>query len=330
MAERAIRAWVDEHLITEQGIRGQVLKSAGASEGLDNAAIQQLIDAHLVRGEQRRGATWFELAHDRLVEPVRQNNAAWREANLSMLQRQAALWEQEKRPEGLLLRGDELREAEAWAAAHAGELTEVEQAFLEACRQARAAEQRERRTRRIIMMAAVVAFLFALVAAGAAWVAVEALDSAKKQLNASQIAIQSQTSDDPEIALLLAIEAAEIDQNMLIKEVLKQAIQSSRVRVRLMGHKYGVISAAFSRDGKYIVTASYDRTARVWNATFSSDGDYIVTASGGSDGDFTARIWEVNANTDNLPEDFEDLLNLAKSHVTRDLTPRERELYLSE
>ncbi len=117
--ERAIREWADRQLITEAGIRGQVLKgherSPEGDDGLDNTAIKRLEDAHLVRSEQRRGATWFELAHDRLIAPVRADNAAWFEAHLSTLQRQAALWEQQKRPDGLLLRGEALAEAERWA-----------------------------------------------------------------------------------------------------------------------------------------------------------------------------------------------------------------------
>lgn len=144
VSERSIREWVETELVTEQGVRGQVLKGVATSAGLDNAVIQQLIDAHLLRAERRRGATWFELAHDRLVEPVHQDNTQWREAHLSHLQRQAALWEQEHRPDGLLLRGDAFRDGEDWAAMHADALTEGEHAFLDACRQAHAlAEERE-------------------------------------------------------------------------------------------------------------------------------------------------------------------------------------------
>ena len=69
-----------------------------------------------------------------------------------------------------------------------------------------------------------------------------------------------------------------------------------------------VTSAAFSPDGKFVVTASSDGTARVWeaatgkaigeplrhegarlrSAAFSPDGKFVVTAS--EDG--TARVWE--------------------------------------
>jgi WD40 repeat protein len=136
VGERMIREWFERQLITEQGIRGQVLKGPNKSQGLDNEVIQLLVNSYLVRPEERRGATWYELAHDRLIGPVQANNKAWLEANLCTLQRQAALWESRERPEGLLLLGKELRAAEEWAEEHADEVTRVERDFLEKCRAA--------------------------------------------------------------------------------------------------------------------------------------------------------------------------------------------------
>src|SRR5262249_19102509 len=73
------------------------------------------------------------------------------------------------------------------------------------------------------------------------------------------------------------------------------------------GHTDTVESAEFSKDGKFVVTASKDGTARIWNpearttretlqghryplrsATFSRDGRYIATTSA----DWTARLWD--------------------------------------
>ena len=91
------------------------------------------------------------------------------------------------------------------------------------------------------------------------------------------------------------------------------------------------MSAAFSPDGKRIVTASMDKTARlwdaatgqpigeplkghdgaVWSAAFSPDGKRIVTASE----DKTARIWDVFPDT-------QALVSHAKAAVPRCLTPR--------
>ena len=162
--ERAIREWFDRHLITPQGIRGQVLQGHAESEGLENRAITPLVDAHLVRAEKRRGATWFELTHDRLIEPVRQNNAAWFQANLSALQRQAALWDEQHRSPGLLLRGEALEEAERWADSRQDELTSTERDFLAACREARAMAERERRQARRIRWLAIGASIIGLIA----------------------------------------------------------------------------------------------------------------------------------------------------------------------
>ncbi len=83
---------------------------------------------------------------------------------------------------------------------------------------------------------------------------------------------------------------------------------SKRLVGELTGHGGAVSSAAFSRDGARVVTASLDNTARVWDvagghlvtvltghsaavftAAFSPNGASVVTASG----DKTARLWEV-------------------------------------
>ena len=68
-----------------------------------------------------RGVDWYELAHDRLIKPVKKSNAIWRQANLSLLQRQADLWMDASQSVEFLLGGTELQNAERWAAAHEGE-----------------------------------------------------------------------------------------------------------------------------------------------------------------------------------------------------------------
>jgi hypothetical protein len=138
VTERAIRDWFSCRLITKQGIRGQVLAEKDQSEGLKNEAIRWLVDQHLVRAEERRGATWFELAHDRLIKPVLRSNAHW-EKSLSALQRRAAAWVREENASRFLLGDRDLERAERWAARHAGEVAEWERQFLSACREAHAA-----------------------------------------------------------------------------------------------------------------------------------------------------------------------------------------------
>lgn len=163
--ERSLREWFDRELITERGIRGQVLQQPSQSPGLDNRAIWALVDAHLVRAEQRLGATWFELAHDRLIDPVRKSNADWYQATLSPLQIQADLWARNNRPDEMLLGGDSLKHGETWAESHQDELAVHEKDFISACRKARAIGNRQRLQRwviRFLALGVVVIILAAL------------------------------------------------------------------------------------------------------------------------------------------------------------------------
>ncbi len=78
------------------------------------------------------------------------------------------------------------------------------------------------------------------------------------------------------------------------------------------GHSFRVTPVSFSPDGKYIVTGSEDKTAKLWEVAtgheirtfsghtssvnsvgFSPEGKYIVTGSGDTGGDRTAKLWEV-------------------------------------
>jgi tetratricopeptide (TPR) repeat protein len=128
--ERAVREWVEKALITPSGIRGEVMHTPKASGGLDNAVIAKLVEGYLVRADNRRGNTWYELAHDRLIEPVRTSNAEWFEKNLHPMQRQAELWDRQGKPERLLLRGPDLKAAESWARANTAFILAVEDDFL--------------------------------------------------------------------------------------------------------------------------------------------------------------------------------------------------------
>ncbi|MEI2689142.1 MAG: hypothetical protein V9H69_05265 [Anaerolineae bacterium] len=229
-AERVIREWCDRQLITDLGIRGQVLQGPERSQGLDNRAIWPLVDAHLVRAEQRRGATWFELAHDRLIEPVRADNTAWREAHLTPFQRQAALWEQADRPEGMLSSGEALAEAARWVAAAqpAGALEPHERAFLAASQEAAAqAAYRARQARRIRRLAAVLAVIavIALAASLLAW-------RSSRQARARELAAAAvaNLAFDPQRSILLALASLNTDRSIMASDALHQALEASRVQ----------------------------------------------------------------------------------------------------
>jgi WD40 repeat protein len=128
--ERSLRNWFEKGLITETGLRSQVLQGQERQFDLDSETVRLLVDAYLVRVETRRGAIWYELAHDRLIDPIRADNAAWFKEHLSLLQNRAEQWERSGRPDRDLLQGPELEEADLWAGQNDAVLTDVEREFL--------------------------------------------------------------------------------------------------------------------------------------------------------------------------------------------------------
>lgn len=141
--ERTIRGWFDEQLITSQGIRGQVIQEEAQTAGLPARAVDALVGHHLVRREPRRGVTWLELAHDRLIGPILADNSDWYPINLNSVQQAAKAWHNGRRQPGFLLTGEALTLAEEWAAEHPERLTDSEREFLDACRKQRIQQDHE-------------------------------------------------------------------------------------------------------------------------------------------------------------------------------------------
>ena len=73
-----IRNWCQEKLITSSGTRSIVHRDRNLTEGMDNRVVDILKDESLVRREWRSGGQWYELTHDRLIKPVSDSNAKWR------------------------------------------------------------------------------------------------------------------------------------------------------------------------------------------------------------------------------------------------------------
>jgi WD40 repeat protein len=148
---------------------------------------------------------------------------------------------------------------------------------------------------------------FAEVARNEAWLAnqnqaaaLTALSNVSRQTSpalAAKLALAAwpRTHDDPGPKLDVTVDA------------LSTAVAELRERRVLCRYKFGVSSAAFSPDGARIATASYGKTAWIWDAAtykeiavlrghegevrsaaFSPDGALIATASD----DKTARIWD--------------------------------------
>lgn len=140
--ERRIRRWFDTALVAG-GVRAQVARGGEAAYGLNESTVRSLVDAYLVRREERRTSLWYELAHDRLIVPVRNDNARWFAEHAGHLQRQAESWAAGGRPEGMLFRGGALKQARRWADENGDDLTPEIEAFLAASALAQRIGQRK-------------------------------------------------------------------------------------------------------------------------------------------------------------------------------------------
>ena len=70
--ERVIRDWFEEKLISDDGFRTQTRDGPG---GKSDKTLPELENSHLIRADRRRGTQWYELTHDRFVEPIRTSNS---------------------------------------------------------------------------------------------------------------------------------------------------------------------------------------------------------------------------------------------------------------
>lgn len=75
--ERRLREALAAAFLTAGGTRGTVYRDASSTGGIPNRAIDELENSHVLRAEWRAGARWYELTHDRLVDPIKSSNVAF-------------------------------------------------------------------------------------------------------------------------------------------------------------------------------------------------------------------------------------------------------------
>lgn len=73
--EGRLRRWVEESFITSVQTRNTIYRAIDSKARFPNAAIDELEDRHVIRGEWRAGTRWYELTHDRFIRPIQMSNA---------------------------------------------------------------------------------------------------------------------------------------------------------------------------------------------------------------------------------------------------------------
>ena len=240
-------------------------------------------------------------------------------------------WNDKQRPDDLLLRGSEFAIAEAWKDeateySKTPPVTELQQAFIQASKDAiEAAEQAERERQEkmlrleqdkvkaaeelarkqkaflaVVSGALVVSVGLGIAALVQRQIAVqkeqEALRSGINALGKSSRAVfaLNQRLD----ALVVAIQAqraigglstADPDLAGSSEQVLRQAVYGVREQNRLEGHETRINDVSFAPDGQLLASASGDRTIKLWKP----DGTEVGNLEG-----HTARVWSVAFSPD--------------------------------
>jgi len=291
VSERQLRHWFGEQLITPMQTRGLALRGEHETGGLPNEAVDILEEQHLIRADMRAGTRWYELAHDRLVDPILQSNRAWEAARLTPLRLAARRWKDAGEDAGILYRGQTLEEALSWAEAHASEVEPYEREFLEASQQN---ERFRTRMHRLRIAGTVLAVLTIVSVSVLALIANQAKNIARsKQLASMSLAWRMVNQEQ---SILLARLAVDEVQTTEAKIALRQAVSDFYPSEILEGPA-AAYSVAYSPKGRFLATGMAAGTIRVWDAevhrtvwtvqsphsiwsvAYSPDGRFLATGS---------------------------------------------------
>lgn len=251
--------------------------------------LNTLVDARLVTTEERTA----EVAHEALIREwpsLRQWLAEDREglALHRHLTEAAQAWENRNRDSSELYRGARLGHAREWSAGHDHELNSLELEFLNASRQKEDQEriaqevQRQReleaarnlaetralsasrlRKRAVVLS---IALVLAAIFGGAAMVLGQQARQ-KAQIAVSRelaAAAVSNLQVDPELSILLAIQAVEKTNTLEAENALHQALLASRLVAAFPARSQAVFAVALSPDGKRLASAGMDEEIYVW------------------------------------------------------------------
>jgi len=308
VSESQVRRWAGEQLITPMGTRGLTLRGERETGGLPNPAVDILEEHHLIRADRRAGARWYELAHDRLVDPILQSNRAWRAARETPLRKTARRWEKTD-ADSLFYRGEALKEALAWAEGHPSEVEPYEQDFLNASRKA---ERNRIRLRNLRIVGAAMAAAIIILVSFLAWTFNRASHIARSKEYAS-ISMRWRSVNQEQSILLarLAVEEADTTEAEI---ALRQSVIDFYPSKLLEGSGVAsVYEVDYSPDGRFLAAAMANGQVRIWEAeaetrhtdlidaseravwdvAYSPGGRFLATAGN----DKTIHLWDISSGT---------------------------------
>jgi WD40 repeat protein len=230
----------------------------------------------------------------------------------------ARQWEAGGGDESLLThRGARLELALAMSKLPNYQLNLLEQTYLNKCLEVRERERAIASRRRRITFTGITVALSVITVILTALAITYRQQQQQARLNSSrELAAHaiSQLQFEPELSLLLAVEANQVAYNPEAEIALRESLNASHLVTEIVKHTGEVWHATYSPDGLYFVTTSTDKTARIWDAKTHQpigpplqhehfveravisplcpdEQQYVLTA--GRDG--TTRIWDLRS-----------------------------------